>query len=596
MEEEIDLRQYIDVLLRWWWLIALGALLAGAGAFLVSTLMSPTYEAKAGVVMLKSRAELSLGSEIQSVSDESLLAANAGGSGIVDLNRRRLQSLTGMVTNGAIAQQVADELSDVLDTEERNPSALIGDVRGEVLENSDTIQIIVSHSDPIKAAAIANAWAQAFEIHANAIYGEAALAPFADIHEQVETARAEYEQAQEALVTFTGEQDRISELQRQVEEEEAVIAKLREGRQEDISTVVDSQVAVQRRLFETSIEAEVNSNLRVLESQRDELQRRFERSHMRKQRLEDLLVEARLMREQLVRGGDASAPTSGLALLMLKSRAFTPEDIVEPEEPEAPPSDEASAEASVEVNVNVPPSDTPDMLLPFHGLELQLPSIDGLSSATSAAEQIADLDSLIGAMEQEILVLEASIQEQMQALAQGQSYQFLESLSPDYLDVTDSQAAQALLRMKEWDGLLSYSAVLDEALSQEVDLLEEHVRALRAEMTRLNGIKGDLTQDRDLVWQAYNNLLSKEQELEIATASEGTEVRFASQALPPRKPVSPNKLVNTAVGLALGLMLGVFGAFLFDYIGMKSNPRSWWGRTVGKDDKQRRNQAEAGER
>jgi uncharacterized protein involved in exopolysaccharide biosynthesis len=588
VEEEIDLRQYIDALLRWWWLIVLGALLAGAGAFLVSTLISPTYEATAGVVTLRSRAELSLGSEFQSISDESLLAGNAGGNAIVDLNQRRLQSLTGLVGNGAIAQQVGDELSDVLDVGERDPSVLIGNVRGAVLEESDTIQIIVSHSDPIKAAAIANAWARAFETHANAIYGEAALAPFADIHEQVESARAEYEQAQEALVIFIGEQDRISELQRQVEEEEAIIAKLREGRQEDISTVVDSQVAVQRRLFETSIEAEVDSNLRVLESQRDELQHRFERSHTRKQRLEDLLAEARLMREQLARGGDASAPTSGLALLALKTRVFAPEDIEPPGEPEAPPSDEASVEAgvetSVEVSVNVPPSDTPDMPLPFHGLELQLPSVDSLSSATSAAEQIADLDSLIGAMEQEIVILEASIQEQTQSLAQGQSYQFLKSLSPDYLDIAGSQAAQALLRMKEWDGLLSYSAVLDEALSQEVDLLEEHVRALRAEISRLSGLKGNLTQDRDLARQAYNSLLSKEQELEIATASEGTEVRFASQALPPRDPVSPKKLMNTAVGLALGLMLGVFGAFLFDYIGIESDPRSWRRGTIGKDD------------
>jgi uncharacterized protein involved in exopolysaccharide biosynthesis len=564
-------------------LIVLGALLAGASAFLVSTLMSPTYEAKAGVVMLRSRAELSLGSEFQSVSDESLLAGGASGNAIVDLNQRRLQSLTGLVSNGAIAEQVAGELSDVLDAEEQNPSVLIGNVRGAVLEESDTIQIIVSHSDPIKAAAIANAWARAFEIQANAIYGEAALAPFADISEQVETARAEYQQTQEALVTFIAEQDRIGELQRQVEEEEAVIAKLREGRQEDISAVVDSQVAVQRRMFETSIEAEIDSNLRVLESQRDELQHRFERSYARKQRLEDLLAEAGLMREQLVRGGDASAATSGLALLALKSRIFAAEDTLLPDEPELPPSNEAS--------VFIPPLDTPDTLLPFRSLELQLPSVDGLSSATSATDQIADLDSLIGAMEQEIVVLEASIQEQTQALAQGQSYQFLESLSPDYLDVTDSQAAQALLRMKDWDGLLSYSAVLDEALSREVDRLEEHVRALRAEVTRLSGIKGDLTQDRDLAWQAYNNLLSKEQELEIATASEGTEVRFASQALPPRSPVSPKRMMNTAVGLALGIMLGVFGAFLFDYVGIESNPRRWQGRTTGKEDK-----ARAGER
>ena len=586
MEEEIDLRQYIDALLRWWWLIVLGALLAGGGAYLASTLMSPTYQATAGVVMLKSRAELSLGSEIQSISDESFLAASAGGNALVDLNKRRLRSLTGMVTNGAIAQRVAEELSDVLDEEERDPSALLGNVDGAVLEDSDTIQIIVSHGDPNKAAAIANAWASAFEDHANAIYGEAALAPFADIHAQVEEAKAEYDQAQETLVAFLFEEDRIGELQRQVEEEEAVIASLRIGRQKDIATVVDSQVEIQQRLFETSVEAEVDANLRVLESQRDELQRQFERAYLRKQHLQDLLDEARLIREQLVRGGDASAPTSGLALLVFKSRVFAAASM--------PPTDQAGTVGSDDTDL--PAFNAADTLLPFSRLELQLPSADGLSSAISAADQISDLDSLIGAMEQEIAALEVSIQEQAEALAQGESYRFLEPLSPDYLDVADSQAGLALSRMRDWAGMLSYSSALNESLSQEIERLEGHVRALRAEITRLNGLKSNLQQDRDLAWQAYNSLLSKEQELQIAIASEGTEVRFASQALPPRKPVSPKKLQNTAIGLALGLMLGVFGAFLFDYIGIESHPRRLWAQMLGKQDKTERNQAQAEER
>jgi len=549
VEEEIDLRQYIDVLLRWWWLVALGALLAGGSAYLVSIIMPPTYEATAGVVMLKSRAELSLGSEFQSVSETDWLAASANGNAIIDLNNQRLQSLTGMVTNGAIAQQVADELSDVLTEEEREPSALMEYVRGEVLEESDSIQIIVSHRDPDKAAAIANAWAQAFEAHANAIYGEAAFAPFTDIHEQVQEALSAYEQAQDALVAFLAKDDRINELQRQVEEEEAIIATLRTGRQADIATVVNSQVAVQKRLFETSVGAEVDSNLRVFERQRDELLHDFERASSRKRRLEDLLDEAYLMREQLIEGGDASASTSGLALLAFKSRIF----------------------------------DTADGL-PFGTLDLQLPSVDGLALTSSAAEQISDLDALISAMQKEIDELEVFIQEQTEALSQDESYQFLAPLSPEYMDVVDSQAALALLRMKEWEGMLPYSSVLDESLSQEIARLEDHVRTLRAEIVRLNGLKTNLQQDRELAWQAYNNLLSKEQELKIATASEGTEVRFASQALPPRNPVSPKKLINTAVGLALGLMLGVFGAFLFDYMELESNPRYLWRRITGRQE------------
>ncbi|MCP4614540.1 MAG: hypothetical protein GY845_38155, partial [Planctomycetes bacterium] len=243
-----------------------------------------------------------------------------------------------------------------------------------------------------------------------------------------------------------------------------------------------------------------------------------------------------------------SAPTSGLALLAFKSRVFATADAL--------PFDE-TGELTFDAN---------DTLLPFRALDLQLSSVDGLSPGISAAEQISDLDSLIGAMEDDVAALEAYIQAQTDELAQGSSYQFLETLSPEYLNVSDSQAALALSGMKDWDGVLGYSSMLNTSFSQEITQLEDHVRALQAEIDRLDGIKTNLMQDRDLALQAYTNLLSKEQE--IATTSEGTEVRFASQALPPRSPVSPRKLMNAMIGLVIGAMLGVFGAFLFDYVGV----------------------------
>jgi hypothetical protein len=143
-----------------------------------------------------------------------------------------------------------------------------------------------------------------------------------------------------------------------------------------------------------------------------------------------------------------------------------------------------------------------------------------------------------------------------------------------------AQMANDLLQMQGWEDLLTAS-VLDEPLSQEIVRRESYVRSLQAEISRLNQLKTDRQQDRDLAWQGYNNLLSKEQELKIASASEGTEVRFASPALPPRKPVSPRKMMNTAVGLALGLMMGVFGAFLFDYVEVESDPRYLRGQIAG---------------
>lgn len=674
MEEEIDLRKYIEALFRWWWLIALAALLAGGGALLVSLIMPPTYEASAGVVLLKSQTEVSLGSGIQTLTDTDLDLSESMRAVTADRIERRLNSMIGMVNNGAIAQQVVDELGDQLDEEERNPSKLIGRVKGQVFKpeeggNSDTIQIVASHRDPEKAAAIANTWAQAFEVHVNAIYGGAALSPFVDIRGQVEQAREEYEQAQSALLTFLTQEDRIDELQRQIAEEEIILTSLRAGRQAAVTAIVDKDVEIKSQLvntyldddatnrlfafnkgqeakrqilgtwldaevanriavinrdrdmrlkmFEAAVAAEVDARLQVFGSQRNQVLRELEQTYARKHRLEDLLLEARLMREQLVRGWESSASSSGLALLALKSKVF------------------ATTSG-----------------LPFGTLDLQLPSVDALTPSWSAAAQIADLDALIAAMEEEIAALEVSIEQQSDAISKGEGYQFLDFLSLDYLlapttdttgitgtssismslsdfiverynelfelgelarsaeaiasdtplfaeiqalypelykkdawmEVVEStpdetelrnladQMADDLLKMKGWEGILEQSTE-DEPLSQEIKKRENDIRLLQAEIVRLVGLKDDLQQNRDLAWQAYMTLFSKEQELDITAASEGTEVRFASPALPPRDPASPRKLMNTAVGLAVGLMLGVGGAFLFDYMRVESDPR-----------------------
>lgn len=549
MEEEIDLSQYIDVLIRWWWLIALGAVVVGGVAFLVSMILPPTYEARAGVVMLKSKVELSLGSGFQSVADTDLgfTEAAAQSQALIERTKQRLNSMLGIVSSGAIAKEVFDEVKDILPEETEKPSDLLPHVSAEIPEDSDTIQIIVSYSDPEVAAAVANAWGRAFEKQVNTIYGEAALSPFADIREQVQTAKTEYERAQEAWVNFLANEDKIDELQRQIEEEEAIIAELRTGRQEDVSTVVDSQVDLQKRLFNTSVASEVSANLAVYEHQKSMWLHEFERNYSRKQDLEDLLDIALLMRQQLVDGDEAGAATTGLALLAFKSRVF------------------GTASG-----------------LPFEKLELQMESVDGLSPNRSVEEQLADLDGLIAAMREEIDNLDAAIEEQTNELDQRESFSFLESLTPEQLDVADAPSGQMLQRMKDWQGVLSYSSLLNESLTQEIEQLEEHVRYLKSEVVRLSGLKDTLKKERDLAWSAYNNLLSKEQEIEVATATEGTEVRFASPALPPAEPASPKRMLNTAVGLALGLMMGVFGAFLFDYLGMESKPRQFWKQVMGK--------------
>ncbi len=675
MEEEIDLRVYIDTLLRWWWLILLSSFLLGGVALLVSLFMPPVYEAKALVVSLRSRVDISLGSGFKSLTEDELLmlASQGQSAALIDRTKKRLNTLVGMVQSGSIAQRVAnsEELQGLLSDEERDPAALLRMVHGELLEDSDAIQIVASNPDPIKAAAIANVWAREYERQVNGVYGEAPLTPFSDIQEQVRKARAEYDKAQQTWLTFLTDEDKIDELERQIAEEEAIVSNLRTARQTALSAVLNKEVQVRqtlidayledastnrlfvfskgqeakRRILGTWIDSEVNSRIAVIERDRkarqelfnaavnaeinarkqvfqqqyEQMRQKLEEYYARKDRLEQLLREARTMRQQLVEGGEEAARSNGLALLAFKSRVFRAADG-----------------------------------LPFDRLDLQAASIDALNPDRSATEQIADLDALISAMEQEVAQLEADIQQQSEAMLNGEGYLLLDQLSPEYLTIaisptlaltettgisislsdfiarrylelfdvgemarqavhvaTDTplfaeiqklypelytkdawmelvealpdetelskqanQMADDLLKLKGLEQLLTTSN-LEEPLSQEIARRELYIRELRAEVSRLQQRKQELKQERDLAWNAYSTLLSKAQEVELAAAAEGSEVRFVSQALPPSTPAKPNKKMNTVIGLAVGGMLGVFGAFLFEYLGLDNDPRSY---------------------
>jgi hypothetical protein len=139
-----------------------------------------------------------------------------------------------------------------------------------------------------------------------------------------------------------------------------------------------------------------------------------------------------------------------------------------------------------------------------------------------------------------------------------------------------NQMADDLLNMKGWEGATSY-AIEDKPLSKEIVARENNIRLEQADVSRLNQSKADLQQDRDLAWKAYSTLLSKQLEVKIAAATEGTEVRFASPATPPSSP----KLKSTPVvliGLAVGLLLGLLSAFVLSCQGAPNDPRYYWER------------------
>lgn len=185
MNEEIDLSEYIDVIVRRWKLIMGVMVVCVMAAGIASFLLPPVYEARAGVLVRTQQAETE--------ADQKEWAALAEG--------------------GSVATLVIDKLGDTLPQGERNASALL--VKVDTQTRGDLVLIKVRNRDPKKAATIANAWGEAYEGYVNELYGTSPQSA-QDIGAEAVEAKRAYDEAQDELVRFKGD-NRIEILTREIE-------------------------------------------------------------------------------------------------------------------------------------------------------------------------------------------------------------------------------------------------------------------------------------------------------------------------------------------------------------------------------------------
>lgn len=202
MEEEIDLRPYIQALLeKWYWIVGV-AVVAAVAALIVTSVLPPVYEAEVAVAVVRTRTDITFDSRI--VTEDEAFAR--------DLNARR-SALVALVTSTDIIEAVLAEVGHQLLSENRRVAAL----RDKVTANSDgdLIRIRVRHSDPQVAAALANSWGRQYEQHVNQLFGGGRGDSLPTIALQVQEARIRYEAAQTDLEAFT-RTNQIAALSREV--------------------------------------------------------------------------------------------------------------------------------------------------------------------------------------------------------------------------------------------------------------------------------------------------------------------------------------------------------------------------------------------
>jgi len=145
----MDLRRQLTILRSWLWLFLASVLLAATAAFLVSGAMSKIYDAQNTLLV-----------------GQSLTAANPDSAQLAAAQQLS-QTYATVVTTRPLAQRVIDRLGLQMTAEE-----LLREVGADASTSTALIYINVSDTDPVRAANIANAFADELIAESPAIQGQ----------------------------------------------------------------------------------------------------------------------------------------------------------------------------------------------------------------------------------------------------------------------------------------------------------------------------------------------------------------------------------------------------------------------------------------
>lgn len=288
MEDELDLREYWLILRRRLWLVALATLLAAAVAFLAGRARGRVYTAEATLGIIPSRTEVIFQSAIRTASGQEAAVP-------VPSTQERRQTLAQVALSPDVAEAVWRQLGTAHLGGGSDPQDILDWVSVDTPRDRDLITIRVIHPDPQTAARVASAWADEAARHINDRYSNQALTQ--DVSVQVSRAKAEYDQAQAALVDFLGAND-LERLRREISERRVMVQRL-------------NLAVAARTLF---VEQEVESRKQAVAD-----------LYARAQKLDRLIADARSLREQVTAAGtsSASATANALSLMILQIGAYT---------------------------------------------------------------------------------------------------------------------------------------------------------------------------------------------------------------------------------------------------------------------------------
>ena len=542
--DEIDVRRYFLILLKWWREILAISIFAGliAGLTLswLNTQKPVIYSADADILIARLLSTIELDSRV----------STSTGTNQNDLNGWRT-SLLQLSRSSSVATAVFNELRSELPDSWQSPERLMGLVAADVPLSPDArfssniIRITVSTTDPELSALIANSWARHLVDHINGLYGEVPESTIVSVTTELDNAFADYQAAQRELETFIAN-NQIDGLTRQIQQKNVIRNEMMTNYASLLTSIVSNEYNSRLGLHNTLESAPMTHAVALINAQSSGTIQALNSLYEQRSSAIAQLNQARSMEESLVVGGVAAAKSNITALQLLKLGTFAAM-----RDGGALPILTSSAGA-------------------FGEIEMTLD------------EQLTDVRALIGVLEEYVTQLDGDIAQLAESSMVGAELNTVGGLAVDgEASSVDGEGQMTptervigmYTQLLNPDGLLDQLPVnIDSTISEShekvLSALELEIQALQAELAAENTRQRELTHQRDLAWTTYDTVGNKLEELKLLRSSANTEVRIGNPAIAPLAPEPKSSPLMPVVGVTLlGFFMAVVLALLVNSVG-----------------------------
>jgi len=518
-EEEINLREYINVLLKRKGVIILIFLIAVITTALLSFfILKPVYEASTILMISKPKYQVELEPKIQTQFTPEV----------------SLATYESLIKDIEIEEKVITKLNLDQPPYELTPDSLQKMITIESLKNTSLIKLNLQAGDPKLVKDIANVWAELFIEKNKGLNLQESKEAQGFIEEQLKISDQNLSKIEEEIREFN-ETNKIDAMDKEITEKLKKIM-------EDESRLADAKITIKKE------EANIRRTFQQL------LQKRVECYQSKKADLELSIFKEKTNLIQIQKQLEEQDKIITLSKSIVEDQFY--KQLVE----------KISESDSIALNELKLYNEELNPL--FEGLQNKLD--DSTLSLKNKEAESQKLSEIITFLDSKLENVNLSQNEQVQSAGIESLISIINKTLFEISKVDVSSLEDAVSRSLKRNlikRIISIESLSAEMLQLKENIIDawERVNLLKQELAQEKLTQSRLEREYNTAKGVYSVLSQKNEEVKIAVATESRLVKIASLAYEPEYPIKPNIKLNILIAGVLGLFVGIFVAFFLEF-------------------------------